>query len=82
MDLTGMSSKPRCEHKVQTWEMMRSLKGVVSTPWLALRVFNEIVFNYEKEGGRPRPQRQLQAFHDALADCDLSDMGFKRDIFT
>lgn len=61
---------------------MRSLKGVVSTPWLVLRVFNEILFNYEKKGGCPRPQRQLQVFHDALADCDLLDMGFKGDIFT
>jgi hypothetical protein len=41
--------------------------------------FNEILYHYEKEGGRAR---QLQAFHDALDDCALVDMGFTGDMFT
>ena len=44
--------------------------------------FNEIVYNSEKEGGRPRTQRQLQAFHDVLSDCELNDMGFTGDLYT
>ena len=39
-------------------------------------------YHYEKEGGPARTQRQLQAFHDVLADCELVDMGFTSDIFT
>jgi hypothetical protein len=41
--------------------------------------FNEILYHYEKEGGRAR---QLQAFHDALDDCALVDIGFTGDMFT
>lgn len=36
------------------------------SPWLVMGDFNEILYNLEKEGGRPRPQRHLQAFHDVL----------------
>jgi hypothetical protein len=44
--------------------------------------FNEILFNFEKEGSWPRPQSYMQSFHDALADCGLSDMGYEGDKFT
>ncbi|KAG2627072.1 hypothetical protein PVAP13_3KG226670 [Panicum virgatum] len=33
-------------------------------------------------GGRPRTQRQLQAFHDALSECEVNDVGFVGDIYT
>jgi hypothetical protein len=51
-------------------------------PWLVLGDFNEILFNYEKEGGRPRSQQAMQDFHDALKDCELEDMGYIGDLFT
>ena len=44
--------------------------------------FNEILYNSEKEGGRPRTQRQLEAFHDVLAECELNDMRFTGDMYT
>jgi hypothetical protein len=50
--------------------------------WLALGDFNEILFNYEKEGGRPRSQQAMQGFHDALRHCDLEDMGYVGKLFT
>ena len=57
--------------------MIRSLRGTMTMPWLVLGDFNEILYNHEKDGGRPRTQRQLQAFHDALSACQLSDLGLK-----
>jgi hypothetical protein len=51
-------------------------------PWLLMGDFNEILYNSEKEEGRPRTQRQLQAFHDVLSDCELNDMGFTSDLYT
>jgi endonuclease/exonuclease/phosphatase family metal-dependent hydrolase len=58
------------------------LHGQMSLPWLVLGDFNEILFNYEKEGGRPRSLQAMQAFHVALTDCELEDMGYIGDIFT
>jgi endonuclease/exonuclease/phosphatase family metal-dependent hydrolase len=57
-------------------------KDTNSLPWLVVGDFNEILYHYEKEGGRARLQRHLQAFHDALNDCALADMGYTGDIFT
>ena len=58
------------------------MHGRISQPWLVLGDFNEILYNTEKEGGVPRPQRYMQAFHDALSDCGLGDMGYEGDRFT
>jgi hypothetical protein len=44
--------------------------------------FNEILYSHEKEGGNPRPQSHMQAFRDALVDCELDDMGFSGEVFT
>jgi endonuclease/exonuclease/phosphatase family metal-dependent hydrolase len=44
--------------------------------------FNEFLFSNEKEGGNPRPQRCMQAFRDALTDCELEDIGYTGDTFT
>jgi len=64
---TGVYGEPEWNQKHVTWEALRSIKGDLSTPWLLMGDFNEILYNIEKEGGRPRPQRQMQAFHDVLS---------------
>jgi exonuclease III len=76
--LTGLYGEPSWDHKDRTWAAMRSLKNNVSNslPWLVIGNFNEVLYHYEKEGGRARSQRQLQHFHDALDDCELVDIGF------
>jgi hypothetical protein len=80
--LTRIYGEPRWEHKDKAWESLRSLHGRMDKPWMVLGDFNEILFHHEKEGGRPREQRHLQAFSDALADCALLDMSYVGDIFT
>jgi hypothetical protein len=70
--LTRIYGEPTWEDKDRTWEAMHSLNASLALPWLVLGYFNEILYHYEKEGGRARTQRQLQAFHDALADCELA----------
>ena len=52
--------------KSDSWVQLRDLHGRISQPWLVLGDFNEILYNTEKEGGVPRPQRYMQAFHDAF----------------
>jgi hypothetical protein len=43
---------------------------------------NDILYPFEKEGGNPRPVHCMQAFRDALDDCNLSDVGYVGDKFT
>jgi hypothetical protein len=52
--LTGIYGEPSWGQKHITWDSLRSLHGHMNLPWLAMGDFNEILFNYEKEGGRPR----------------------------
>jgi hypothetical protein len=79
---TGIYGEPSWNQKHITWDALRDLHGQLQLPWLALGDFNEILFNYEKEGGRPRTQQAMQLFHDALRDCDLDDMGYVGHLFT
>jgi hypothetical protein len=80
--LTGMYGEPRWEDKYKTWDRMRELKQRSNLPWVMIGDFNEILYTHEKEGGNPRPQNYMQAFRDALSDCDFEDMGFSGDNFT
>ena len=50
--------------------------------WMMIGDFNKILFQHEKEGGRPGEQCHMQAFSDALVDCNLFDMGYEGDMFT
>jgi hypothetical protein len=79
---TGIYGEPDWNQKARTWEAIRSIKQDLASPWLIMGDFNEILYNSEKKGERPRSQRQLQAFHDVLSECELNDMGFTGDIYT
>jgi hypothetical protein len=79
---TCIYGEPAWGQKHVTWEALRTLHGQIQLPWLVLGDFSEILFNYEKEGGRPRAQRAMQNFHDALRYCELEDMGYVGDLFT
>lgn len=71
---TGIYGERSREQKDLTCNALRSLHANMSLPWLVLGEFNEILFNFEKEGERP--------FSDAMGDCGLSDLGYEEDMFT
>jgi hypothetical protein len=58
------------------WELLRRLHGQSADPWLAFGDFNEAMWGYEHFSACPRPERKMIAFRDALADCELTDLGF------
>ena len=61
---------------------MRLIKHHSELPWLCAGDFNEILFEFEKEGGAPKPQSQMDKFRETLEDCGLHDLGFQGDPFT
>ena len=79
---TGIYGMPEWNQKGRTWDAICSIRGDLTAPWLLMGDFNEILYNSEKEGGRPRTQRQLQAFHDVLSECELNYMEFTGDLYT
>jgi exonuclease III len=79
---TGMYGEPRWENKHLTWERLRELNQFGDSPWLVMGDLNDILYPFEKEGGRPRPNRCMKAFRDCLEDCHLMDVGYTGDKFT
>ena len=61
---------------------MRQLHQSHNLSWLLIGDLNEIQFLHEKEGGNPRPLQYMQAFQDAIDECELHDLGFVGDRFT
>jgi hypothetical protein len=79
---TGLYGEPRWQDKHLTWQCLRDLHSRSSMPWLVMGDFNEILHSFEQEGGGVRPQHYMQAFRDALKDCNLLDYGYVGHKFT
>ena len=82
MAVYGFYGEPRWQDKHLTWQCLRDLNDTVNLPWLVMGDINEILYPFEKEGGNPRPQHFMQAFRQALDDCNLTDFGYVGDKFT
>lgn len=80
--LTGIYGESKSEEKNKTWLLLRIFKDRSNLLWVCCGVFNEILFNCEKEGGPSRADNYMLNFQQALEDCDLHDLGFVGDPFT
>ena len=49
---------------------------------MCLGDFNEIMYDYEKQGGALRPARQMVEFQEMIHDCGFLDMPFIGPRFT
>ena len=72
----------RWADKYKTWDRLRLIHQQKTIPWLVLGDLNEILYSHEKEGGNARPQRYIQAFHHAIENYEIDDIGFIGDPFT
>lgn len=44
--------------------------------------FNEVLYSFEKKDGIPREKGSMEAFRNALGDCNLMDIGYSGVWFT
>ncbi|KAA3462160.1 reverse transcriptase [Gossypium australe] len=79
---TGFYGEPVEHNRRELWELLRALKRGSNMPWLVVEDFNEIMFSFEKQSGRIREERQMEAFWKVLEDCDLADLGFSGQWYT
>jgi exonuclease III len=80
--LTGIYEEPRADKREVTWRLLRTLHLQEKLLWVCIGDFNEILHSFEKQGGTPKPQIQMERFRDALNFCNLNDLGFEGDVFT
>ncbi|VVA39579.1 PREDICTED: reverse mRNAase [Prunus dulcis] len=71
---TGFYGFPAPEDKFRSWQLLHLLAAESTLPWLVVGDFNEIMSSHEKEGGAVRPVRQMMAFREAAADCNLQNL--------
>lgn len=58
------------------------LHAMMDMPWMVVGDMNEIMYNFEKEGGNHKPNQFMISFREALDDCNLTDLGYVADRFT
>ena len=80
--LTGFYGHPETNRRVESWSLLKSLRGSSRLPWLVVGDFNEIKFQSEKEGGAPRPNWQMARFNDSINFCGLKEVSFVGPSFT
>ncbi|GKV15133.1 hypothetical protein SLEP1_g25935 [Rubroshorea leprosula] len=80
--LTGFYGRPEVARREESWTLLKSIKAASTLPWLCLGDFNEILRQSKKEGGNPRPSRQMDAFAEAINYCAFKELGFKGPRFT
>ncbi|MFQ6648039.1 hypothetical protein Gotur_021851 [Gossypium turneri] len=73
---TGYYDSPYVNNKNAYWNLLRKLGQDQRHPWFVSGDFNEIMYSFEKSGGLPRDERQMEAFRETLEECQLEDLGY------
>ncbi|XP_050280935.1 pentatricopeptide repeat-containing protein At1g08070, chloroplastic-like [Quercus robur] len=73
---------PEEQRKHELWQLLKHLHTRISTPWLCVGDYNEILSSNEKQGGVPKPLNHMEAFRATLLHYGLEDLGFQGNIFT
>jgi len=74
---TFVYGEARVQDRYKMWDLMRQLKNQMDYPWFMASDFNEALWSFEHFSNTNRRESQMQAFRDALSDCNLSDLGFR-----
>ena len=80
--LTGFYGQPDASKRHESWSLLRHLHRTSILPWMVMGDLNEIVANSESTSQWDRQPHFMQAFRDALDDCNLCDIGFTGPKFT
>ncbi|KAL9671129.1 hypothetical protein QQ045_008695 [Rhodiola kirilowii] len=68
--------EPSLSNRITSWSLLRRLGGISNLPWLILGEFNKVISLEEVQGGRSRPNWQMENFRSAMEDYRLLDLGF------
>ncbi|XP_031126982.1 uncharacterized protein LOC116029213 [Ipomoea triloba] len=69
--ITGFYGYSERSRRHEAWELLLTLKGRSTLPWVVMGDFNDLVSQSEKRGLHPHPENLLQGFCETLAECGL-----------
>ncbi|KAK6119808.1 hypothetical protein DH2020_046433 [Rehmannia glutinosa] len=78
----GVYGWPKEDMKYLTWKLLWDLADNQNSQWLCVGDFNEILFSFEKIGGRLRSDAKMEDFHNAIREANLDDLGYEGYSFT
>lgn len=79
---TGFYGHPDVNRRCEAWSLLRYLAKFSPVPWLCIGDFNAITSSKEKFSSSARSLSQNFDFQQALADCQLVDLGFRGPKYT
>ncbi|XVE96112.1 hypothetical protein REPUB_Repub02eG0193200 [Reevesia pubescens] len=65
----GFYGDPETQLRYRGCDMLYTLGGNCSLPWLCASDFNEILFQKENFGKLPRLERQMEMFGETINEC-------------
>ncbi|XP_031120221.1 uncharacterized protein LOC116023364 [Ipomoea triloba] len=72
--MTGFYGFPERSRRSESWDLLRTLAGRSTLPWVVVGDFNDLLFQHEKRGGNPHPDNLLRGFGEVVEDCGLSQL--------
>ncbi|XP_019149860.1 PREDICTED: uncharacterized protein LOC109146662 [Ipomoea nil] len=73
---------PQREKGRESWELLRTLGGRSLLPWVVIRDFNDLLYQYEKKGRNPHLDSLLRGFGEVVDGCGLVQMAMRGHPFT
>ncbi|KAK9998524.1 hypothetical protein SO802_018127 [Lithocarpus litseifolius] len=75
--LTGFYGWPEACQRYKSWELLAHSRTFVEGPLLCIGDFNAISQTTEKLSKQSSRMNQIDAFHEALENCQLEDLGYR-----
>ncbi|KAF7822883.1 reverse transcriptase [Senna tora] len=69
------------DHRI-AWDQLRAFGKSIQGSWLCVGDFNDVLYHFEKEGGKPKATRKVLNFQSLLDDCGLFDLNYNGAAFT
>lgn len=80
--LTGFYGYPAVCDRDKSWQLLNTICGDESHPWLCISDFNGILQATEQEDGNSRCERQMKGFRHIVEKCQFQDLGYSGNIYT
>ena len=64
------------------WKMISERARSIKVSWLCIGDFNDILFNYQNDGGNLRAARKIRSLREMIEQCNLIDLGSNGQRFT
>lgn len=80
--LSTVYASPRPYQRLEVWNELVDFHASILGPWCLAGDFNQVVYDWENQGGGPINAPARDAFSSCINSCHLLDLGFKGHPFT